>query len=144
MLHLGISQISGGSRTSVGGYVDPEPEEESSEQFEVSDKRSLDEVVNWLMGMGYIPSFCTACYREGRTGDRFMSLCKAGQIHNCCLPNALMTLKEYLMDYASEDTRKKGLELIEKEIENIPKEKVQGIVRERLIEIEKGNRDFRF
>ena len=96
------------------------------------------------MGMGYIPSFCTACYREGRTGDRFMSLCKAGQIHNCCLPNALMTLKEYLMDYASEDTRKKGLELIEKEIENIPKEKVQGIVRERLIEIEKGNRDFRF
>ncbi len=144
VLHLGISQISGGSRTSVGGYVDPEPEEESSEQFEVSDKRSLDEVVNWLMGMGYIPSFCTACYREGRTGDRFMSLCKAGQIHNCCLPNALMTLKEYLMDYASEDTRKKGLELIEKEIENIPKEKVQGIVRERLIEIEKGNRDFRF
>lgn len=96
------------------------------------------------MGMGYIPSFCTACYREGRTGDRFMSLCKAGQIHNRCLPNALMTLKEYLMDYASEDTRKKGLELIEKEIENIPKEKVQGIVRERLIEIEKGNRDFRF
>ncbi len=144
VLHLGISQISGGSRTSVGGYVDPEPEEESSEQFEVSDKRSLDEVVNWLMGMGYIPSFCTACYREGRTGDRFMSLCKAGQIHNCCLPNALMTLKEYLMDYASEDTRKKGLELIEKEIGNIPKEKVQGIVRERLMEIEKGNRDFRF
>ena len=144
VLHLGISQISGGSRTSVGGYVDPEPEEESSEQFEVSDKRSLDEVVNWLMGMGYIPSFCTACYREGRTGDRFMSLCKAGQIHNCCLPNALMTLKEYLMDYASEDTRKKGLVLIEKEIGNIPKEKVQGIVRERLMEIEKGNRDFRF
>ncbi len=144
VLHLGISQISGGSRTSVGGYVEPEPEDESSEQFEVSDKRSLDEVVDWLMGMGYIPSFCTACYREGRTGDRFMSLCKAGQIHNCCLPNALMTLKEYLMDYASEDTKKKGLALIEKEMADIPKEKVRQIVKERLEKIEKGERDFRF
>ncbi len=144
VLHLGISQISGGSRTSVGGYVEPEPEDESSEQFEVSDKRSLDEVVNWLMGMGYIPSFCTACYREGRTGDRFMSLCKAGQIHNCCLPNALMTLKEYLMDYASEDTRQKGLALIEKELATIPKEKVRDIVNERLVKIEEGDRDFRF
>ncbi|MCI8296427.1 MAG: [FeFe] hydrogenase H-cluster radical SAM maturase HydG [Lachnospiraceae bacterium] len=144
VLHLGISQISGGSRTSVGGYVEPEPEDESSEQFEVSDKRSLDEVVNWLMGMGYIPSFCTACYREGRTGDRFMSLCKAGQIHNCCLPNALMTLKEYLMDYASEDTRQKGLALIEKELATIPKEKVRDIVKERLVKIEEGDRDFRF
>ena len=144
VLHLGISQISGGSRTSVGGYVEPEPEDESSEQFEVSDKRSLDEVVNWLMGMGYIPSFCTACYREGRTGDRFMSLCKAGQIHTCCLPNALMTLKEYLMDYASEDTRQKGLALIEKELATIPKEKVRDIVKERLVKIEEGDRDFRF
>ncbi len=144
VLHLGISQISGGSRTSVGGYREPEPEEESSEQFEVSDKRSLDEVVRWLMEMDYIPSFCTACYREGRTGDRFMSLCKAGQIHNCCLPNALMTLKEYLLDYASEKTRQIGLDLIEKEIHHIPKEKVQKIVEERLKEIEKGNRDFRF
>ncbi len=144
VLHLGISQISGGSRTSVGGYVEPEPEDESSEQFEVSDKRSLDEVVDWLMGMGYIPSFCTACYREGRTGDRFMSLCKAGQIHNCCLPNALMTLKVYLMDYASEDTKKKGLALIEKEMADIPKEKVRQIVKERLEKIEKGERDFRF
>ena len=105
VLHLGVSQISGGSRTSVGGYVTPEPEEENSAQFDVSDNRSLDEVVNWLMRLGYIPSFCTACYREGRTGDRFMSLCKSGQIQNCCHPNALMTLKEYLMDYASEDTR---------------------------------------
>ncbi len=144
VLHLGISQISGGSRTSVGGYVDAEAKEESSEQFEVSDKRSLDEVVHWLMKMDYIPSFCTACYREGRTGDRFMSLCKSGQIQNCCLPNALMTLKEYLMDYASEDTRKIGLKLIEKEMSNIPKEKVREIVKERLVEIEKGNRDFRF
>ena len=144
VLHLGISQISGGSRTSVGGYVEEEPEDEKSEQFEVSDRRSLDEVVNWLMGMGYIPSFCTACYREGRTGDSFMSLCKSGQIQNCCLPNALMTLKEYLMDYASEDTKKKGLELIQKEIRNIPKEQVRQIVCHHLEEIEKGNRDFRF
>ena len=144
MLHLGISQISGGSRTSVGGYDQPEPAEECSEQFDVSDQRTLDEVVNWLMGMGYIPSFCTACYREGRTGDRFMSLCKSGQIQNCCLPNALMTLKEYLMDYASPDTKAKGLAMIEQEIENIPKEKVRQIVREHLAEIEKGNRDFRF
>ena len=116
VLHLGVSQISGGSRTSVGGYVTPEPEEENSAQFDVSDNRSLDEVVNWLMRLGYIPSFCTACYREGRTGDRFMSLCKSGQIQNCCHPNALMTLKEYLMDYASEDTRRIGERLIAEEI----------------------------
>lgn len=144
VLHLGISQISGGSRTSVGGYVEEEAEDESSEQFDVSDKRTLDEVVNWLMDMEYIPSFCTACYREGRTGDRFMFLCKSGQIQNCCLPNALMTLKEYLMDYASQDTREKGEAMIAREIENIPKEKVRQIVREHLEEIEKGNRDFRF
>ena len=121
VLHLGVSQISGGSRTSVGGYVEPEAEDDNSAQFDVSDNRSLDEVVNWLMHLGYIPSFCTACYREGRTGDRFMSLCKSGQIQNCCHPNALMTLKEYLMDYASEDTRKIGLKLIEKEIPNVPR-----------------------
>ena len=124
--------------------MEPEPEEESSEQFEVSDNRSLDEVVNWLMGMGYVPSFCTACYREGRTGDRFMSLCKSGQIQNCCLPNALMTLKEYLMDYASPDTVEKGLKLIQEQLQEIPREKTREIVKERLIEIEKGNRDFRF
>ena len=108
VLDLGISQISGGSRTSVGGYVEEEPEEENSAQFDVSDRRSLDEVVNWLLGLGYIPSFCTACYREGRTGDRFMKLLKSGQIVNCCQPNALMTLKEYLEDYASADTKEKG------------------------------------
>ena len=125
VLHLGVSQISGGSRTSVGGYVEPEAEDDNSAQFDVSDNRSLDEVVNWLMHLGYIPSFCTACYREGRTGDRFMSLCKSGQIQNCCHPNALMTLKEYLMDYASEDTRKIGLKLIEKEIPNVPREKTR-------------------
>lgn len=144
VIKLGVSQISGASRTSVGGYCEPEPEDENSEQFDVSDKRTLDEVVKWLMEMGYIPSFCTACYREGRTGDRFMSLCKSGQIQNCCHPNALMTLKEYLMDYASEDTRKIGEALIEAEMNNIPKEKVREICRENLEKIEAGIRDFRF
>lgn len=143
-LHLGVSQISGGSRTSVGGYCEEEPEDENSEQFDVSDKRTLDEVVHWLMDLGYIPSFCTACYREGRTGDRFMSLCKNGQIQNCCHPNALMTLKEYLEDYASPDTKKIGEALIQKELGNIPKEKVREITVHHLQEIEKGNRDFRF
>ena len=144
VLHLGVSQISGGSRTSVGGYVEPEAEDDNSAQFDVSDNRSLDEVVNWLMHLGYIPSFCTACYREGRSGDRFMSLCKSGQIQNCCHPNALMTLKEYLMDYASEDTRKIGLKLIEKEIPNVPREKTREILEYHLKEIEDGQRDFRF
>ncbi len=142
VLHLGISQISGGSRTSVGGYA--EEEEEDSSQFEVSDNRTLDEVVKWLMELGYTPSFCTACYREGRTGDRFMSLCKAGQIQNCCLPNALMTLKEYLIDYASPETKAVGDALIAQEAETIPNEKVRSIVRERLSLIENGERDFRF
>lgn len=144
LLHLGVSQISGGSRTSVGGYEQPEPEEENSAQFDVSDTRSLDEVVNWLIRLGYIPSFCTACYREGRTGDRFMSLCKSGQIQNCCHPNALMTLKEYLMDYASEDTRRIGEALIEREIQKVPREKTREIAQRNLREIEQGKRDFRF
>lgn len=143
VLDLGVSQISGASRTSVGGYADEEPEDEDSSQFDVSDKRTLDEVVNWLMRLGHIPSFCTACYREGRTGDRFMALCKSKQIQNCCHPNALMTLKEYLMDYASEDTRRIGEEMIEKEISNIPNPKVQEIVRENLTNIQNGQRDFR-
>ncbi len=145
VLHLGISQISGGSRTSVGGYYEPEEEDNSSEQFDVSDTRSLDEVVHWLMEMNYIPSFCTACYREGRTGDRFMSLCKSGQIQNCCHPNALMTLKEYLMDYASPETKALGDALIEKEILTIPNEKVRSLVEENLKYIALDNRrDFRF
>ena len=144
VIRLGVSQISGASKTSVGGYSEPEPEDENSEQFDVSDKRTLDEVVRWLMEMGYIPSFCTACYREGRTGDRFMSLLKSGQIANCCQPNALMTLKEYLMDYASEETKKIGEELIKAELNNIPKEKVKEIAKENLEKIEKGIRDFRF
>lgn len=144
VLKLGISQISGGSRTSVGGYMEPEPEDESSEQFEVSDKRSLDEVVNWLIRLGYIPSFCTACYREGRTGDRFMSLLKSGQIQNCCHPNALMTLKEYLEDYASMDTRVIGTDLILRELGKIPNEKVRKIAIKNIVDIKNGKRDFRF
>lgn len=144
VLKLGISQISGGSRTSVGGYVEEESEEDNSAQFDVSDTRTLDQVVNWLLKMGYIPSFCTACYREGRTGDRFMSLCKSGQIANCCQPNALMTLKEYLMDYASEDTKKAGEALIAEQLLKVPNEKTREIARANIEKIEKGERDFRF
>ena len=145
VLRLGISQISGGSRTSVGGYVEPEDEDENSAQFDVSDRRTLDEVVKWLMELGYIPSFCTACYREGRTGDRFMALCKSGQIQNCCHPNALMTLEEYLMDYASPETRAIGEKMIERELQNIPKEKVRKIAADYIREIKQnGKRDFRF
>ena len=143
IIRLGVSQISGGSRTSVGGYCEEERPHDT-EQFDVSDNRTLDEVVNWLMRSGYIPSFCTACYREGRTGDRFMSLCKSGQIQNCCHPNALMTLKEYLCDYAQPDTVRLGEAMIEREIDNIPKEAVRDIVRQRLVSIAHGDRDFRF
>lgn len=144
VLKLGISQISGGSKTSVGGYAEDEPEDNKSEQFDVSDNRTLDEVVKWLMELGYIPSFCTACYREGRTGDRFMSLLKSGQIVNCCHPNALMTLKEYLQDYASEETKAIGGKLISQEILNVPKDKVREVAMKNLKDIENGKRDFRF
>ncbi len=144
VIRLGVSQISGASKTSVGGYSEEEPEEENSEQFDVSDKRTLDEVVRWLMEMDYIPSFCTACYREGRTGDRFMSLCKSGQIQNCCHPNALLTLNEFLQDYASEETKKLGKEMIQREIPNIPNEKARNLTIEHLHDIESGKRDFRF
>lgn len=146
VLGLGISQISGGSRTSVGGYAGYSAEERphDTEQFDVSDQRSLDEVAKWLMDLGYIPSFCTACYREGRTGDRFMSLCKVGQIQNCCLPNALMTLQEYLEDYAAPETKVVGEKLILKEIENITNPKVKDIALNNLENIKNGHRDFRF
>lgn len=142
-LHLGISQISGASRTSVGGYT-KEERPTDTEQFDVSDQRTLDEVIAWLMDLGFLPSFCTACYRAGRTGDRFMELCKAKQIQNCCHPNAIMTLKEYLVDYASPETRKLGEELIERELLTIPQEKVREVCKEHLTEIEHGGRDFRF
>ncbi|SHJ53552.1 2-iminoacetate synthase [Hathewaya proteolytica DSM 3090] len=144
VLKLGVSQISGGSKTSVGGYADEEEEHEDSAQFDVTDRRTLDQVVDWLLDMGHIPSFCTACYREGRTGDRFMSLLKSGQIVNCCHPNALMTLKEYLMDYANTDTRAKGEKLIEKELSKITNEKVRETATKYIKDIENGNRDFRF
>lgn len=143
-LKVGISQISGGSRTSVGGYT-TEERPHDTEQFDVSDQRTLDEVVQWLIDMNFIPSFCTACYREGRTGDRFMSLCKTGQIQNCCHPNALMTLTEFLTDYASNKTKQKGFKLIEKELKNIPREKTREIAEANIEEIKKfGKRDFRF
>ena len=145
VLPLGVSQISGASRTSVGGYAEPETEEEvTSAQFDVSDNRTLDEVVNWLIKMGHIPSFCTACYREGRTGDRFMTLCKNMQILNCCHPNALMTLKEYLEDYASPETKEIGAKLIEQELEKIPNPKVKATATEYIHNIADGKRDFRF
>lgn len=145
VLALGVSQLSGASKTSVGGYAAPEQEDETtSEQFEVSDQRTLDEVVNWLMRLGHIPSFCTACYREGRTGDRFMELCKNMQILNCCHPNALMTLKEYLEDYASEETKELGLALIEKELEKITNPKVKKTACAYVHDIAEGRRDFRF
>ena len=144
VLELGISQISGGSRTSVGGYVEPEAADDNSAQFDVNDTRTLDEVVNWLLTLGYIPSFCTACYREGRTGDRFMSLVKSGQIANCCHPNALMTLKEYLEDYASPDTKAKGETMLAREVPNIPNLKARAVALEHLTDITGGKRDFRF
>jgi 2-iminoacetate synthase len=144
VLDLGVSQISGASCTSVGGYAKKENEDDNSKQFDVNDTRTLDEIVNWLFDLGYIPSFCTACYRAGRTGDRFMSLVKAGQISNCCLPNALMTLKEYLEDYASPETKKKGEALIEKQVHTIPKENVRAVAIKNLSEISEGKRDFRF
>jgi len=143
LLHVGVSQISGASRTSVGGYSEKDRPHDT-EQFDVSDQRTLDEVVRWLMDNGHIPSFCTACYREGRTGDRFMALCKNGQIQNCCHPNALMTLKEYLEDYASAETKEKGEALIETQLEKIPNEKVRKIAEDYLIGIHSGKRDFRF
>jgi 2-iminoacetate synthase len=144
VLHLGISQISGGSKTSVGGYDEEDYTEEDSTQFDVTDKRPLDEVMKWLMEIGYLPSFCTACYREGRTGERFMKICKSGKIQNCCHPNAIMTLKEYLEDYAKPETKEVGSKLISKEVETIESPEVKKILVENLEKIENGQRDFRF
>ena len=144
LLELGISQISGGSRTSVGGYVEPEPESENSAQFDVADHRTLDQVVGWLLDLDHIPSFCTACYREGRTGDRFMSLLKSGQIANCCLPNALITLKEYTNDYASPEVKEKAKAMIERLLQTVPNEKARATASKYLDAIDRGERDFRF
>lgn len=144
LLKLGVSQISGGSKTSVGGYANPIPEDEDSAQFDVSDRRPLDEVIKWLMELGYVPSFCTACYRSGRTGERFMEVCKQQQIHNFCHPNAIMTLKEYIEDYAHEDTKKIGVKLIQKELESLENPKVKETVKNNIEKIEQGARDFKF
>lgn len=144
VLHLGISQISGGSKTSVGGYDEDDYTDEDSSQFDVVDNRPLDEVLNWLMEIGYLPSFCTACYREGRTGERFMEICKSKQIQNCCHPNAIITMKEYLQDYASEKTKKTGNELLKQELLNIKNDVTRKKTSEILKEIENGKRDFRF
>ena len=144
LLNLGISQISGGSKTSVGGYFNPMPEKEESAQFDISDRRPLDEVLRWLMQLGYLPSFCTACYGSGRTGDRFMEICKNQQIHNFCHPNAIMTLKEYLEDYASEETKKVGEALIAKELETLEHSDIKAIVEKDLVKIAHGERDFKF
>ena len=144
MLEIGVSQISGGSSTSVGGYVEKEKPEDSSAQFDVDDTRTLDEIIGWLLERGYVPSFCTACYREGRTGDRFMRLAKSGQIGNVCQPNALMTLKEYLLDYASEGTRDRGEEVIAEEIEHIKHPIVKQKAQDYIDRLEGGKRDFRF
>lgn len=145
LLELGVSQISGGSKTSVGGYFNPMPEDEDSAQFDVSDRRPLDDVIKWLMELGYLPSFCTACYRSGRTGEKFMEVCKSQHIHNFCHPNAILTLKEYLEDYASDETKKLGLKLIQKELQSFNEsQKVKDTVVEDLVKIEAGQRDFKF
>ena len=144
LLHLGVSQISGGSKTSVGGYFEPMPEKDDSAQFDVSDRRPLDEVIRWLMELGYLPSFCTACYGSGRTGDRFMEICKDQQIHNFCHPNAIMTSKEYLEDYASPETRSVGEKLIAREVQTLENAKIKETVEEDLIKIHNGERDFKF
>lgn len=143
-LELGVSQISGGSRTSVGGYVEKEQADENSSQFETNDNRTLDEVVGWLLKLGYVPSFCTACYRAGRTGDRFMALAKSGKISDCCTPNALLTLEEYLQDYASDEVKEKGRIVIKDETEKIHNNKIRETTVKYLKEIVEGKRDFRF
>lgn len=144
LLKLGVSQISGGSKTSVGGYFNPAPEDENSAQFDVSDRRPLDDVIKWLMELGYLPSFCTSCYRQGRTGDRFMEICKSQQIHNFCQPNAVMTLKEYLEDYASDATKAVGEKLLPSEIAKIKDSSIRTKVEENLVKICNGERDFKF
>lgn len=144
LLHLGVSQVSGGSKTSVGGYFNPMPENENSAQFDVEDRRPLDEVIRWLMKLGYLPSFCTACYGSGRTGERFMEICKGQQIHNFCHPNAIMTLDEYLQDYASDETKKVGENLISKEVETLENHEIKAVVKKNLDKISKGERNFKF
>ena len=143
LLKLGISQISGGSSTTVGGYARRQRNEKTTPQFIVSDERSAVSIITELMDDGYIPSFCTACYRSGRTGDRFMSLAKSGQVGNVCLPNALMTLCEYSMDYGDDTFREKTRAILEKEITHIANEKIRLKTVENIEKIRSGGeRDF--
>ena len=146
LLNSGVSQVSAGSCTGVGGYSEKNACDcgENTAQFEVDDTRSMDEVLTGLIESGHIPSFCTACYREGRTGDRFMQLAKSGQICNVCQPNALMTLMEFLSDYGSENAKAAAKKLYETEIPKIKNETIKQKTIEYLERIEKGERDFRF
>lgn len=144
VLSVGVSQVSAGSCTGVGGYADENKIKENTAQFEVSDERSPSEVMRSLCNQGYVPSYCTACYREGRTGERFMALAKSGQIHNVCLPNALLTFKEYLIDYADEETKEVGEKAILKNLETIPNEAAKEACLKKLERIENGERDLRF
>ncbi|WP_407314382.1 [FeFe] hydrogenase H-cluster radical SAM maturase HydG [Desulfosporosinus sp. SB140] len=146
VLALGISQYSAGSCTGVGAYSKEHGINKTEEkpQFEVADHRSPMEVIKSLCLSGYMPSYCTACYREGRTGDRFMALAKAGQIHNVCLPNALLTFKEFLIDYADEELKELGRKAIEKGLQDIPKEVARKAAEEKLKRIAAGERDLRF
>ncbi|MDO5116441.1 MAG: [FeFe] hydrogenase H-cluster radical SAM maturase HydG [Synergistaceae bacterium] len=145
-LDLGISQVSAGSCTGIGGYHKEigQPEQPDTAQFKISDDRTPDEVLTWLCEDGYIPSYCTACYRQGRTGDRFMSLAKSGQIRNICQPNALLTFKEYLLGYGSEHLKELGEKVIAGELEKIPSDKVRELTRERLRKLEEGAQDLYF
>jgi 2-iminoacetate synthase len=138
LIRLGISQISGGSSVEVGGYA---LREDGGSQFEVSDNRPTIDILRWLMDEQLVPSFCTACYRKGRTGDRFMSLAKSGNIKNVCLPNALMTLCEYMMDYGDESFRTQAGALINKNIPKIASEKMRDLVAANIERIKNGDRD---
>lgn len=146
LVSVGISQISAGSCTGVGGYCKDNnmDREEQRVQFNVDDHRSLDQIIASISGSGFIPSFCTACYRKGRTGDRFMSLAKTGQIQDVCQPNAILTFKEFLMDYATPETKEVGEEAIRKHLELISNPKVRQVTKKRLAMIEGGTRDLYF
>jgi 2-iminoacetate synthase len=143
VIHYGVSQVSAGSCTGVGGYKNEYETHENcnTKQFDVEDHRTPDEVVHGLCDAGYIPSYCTACYRQGRTGDRFMQLAKSGNIQNVCQPNAILTFQEYLLDYASDEVKKMGEETIRQHLNEISNEQIRKLTEERLEELKKGKRD---
>ena len=143
-LRLGISQISAGSSVAPGGYTESHPNDENAAQFQVGDRRSLEQIMNDLCGAGYLPSFCTACYRSSRTGANFMALAKPGEIHNFCLPNALLTFQEYLLDYASAETRANGEVAIRRHLESVEQPGLRRQVEERLARMANGERDLYF